>query len=93
MEELIEELRKKYTGEWLAIHETEYENWNPQEGLLPVHNPDKEVFHREIRVSRFRSVCYTYGGAMIPSGYEVLLPSCRSLSPWSLRCECTEQRE
>jgi len=73
MEERIEELRRKYTGEWLAIQVTEHENWKPKKGILLVHNPDEEAFHREIRESRFRSLYYTYGGPMIPSGYEVLL--------------------
>lgn len=73
MEELIEELRKKYTGEWLAIQVTEYENWRPKKGILLVHGSDKEAFHQEIRKCRFKSVYYTYGGPMIPPGYEVLL--------------------
>jgi len=73
MEELIEQLRKRYAGEWLGIRVTEYENWRPRKGVLLVHSTDKEAFHREIRERQLTRLCYTYGGPMIPPGYEVLL--------------------
>ena len=65
----IEEFKKKYKGEWLAIEVTREEKGRSVEGKLVLHTPDREKLWKEIPQSRERMIYVTYAGPPLEEGY------------------------
>lgn len=66
----IEELKKKYKGEWLAIEITKEDGSGPCEGSLIIHSSDHDKVWDTI-VKNKRRIYVTYAGPPIEKGYAV----------------------
>lgn len=66
----IEELKRKYGGEWLAIEITKGACSGPREGSLIIHSPDHDKVWDKIAKDK-RSIYVTYAGPPIEKGYAV----------------------
>ncbi len=67
--EKIEELKKKYKGEWLAIEVTKEKDGEPVQGKLILHAKDREEIWRKIRLSKEKEIYVTFAGPPLEKGY------------------------
>jgi hypothetical protein len=65
----IDELRKRYKGQWLAIDVTKEKGGRAIEGRLVLHTTDREKLWRSVPVSRKRKLYVTYAGPILDRGY------------------------
>ncbi len=65
----IDELRKRYKGQWLAIDVTKEKGGRAVEGRLVLHTTDREKLWRRVPVSRKRRLYVTYAGPILDQGY------------------------
>ncbi len=66
----IEELRRQYKGEWLAIEVTREDASGPSEGRLIFHSTSREDVWSKIKGDR-RKIYVTFAGPLIEEGYAV----------------------
>ena len=69
--EIIEQMKKRYQGEWLAIEITKYEEFEPVEGNLLHHSKERAGLWRKVKLDRERPVYITYAGPFVEEGYAV----------------------
>lgn len=71
--EAIEELKQKYSGEWVAVRVTERNNVWPEKGVLLAHNRDRRDLHRELREQKVRDAYIFFAGPIPKPGYSLQL--------------------
>lgn len=68
----IEELKKKYKGEWLAIEVTKEEDGRSVEGRLILHEKDRDELWEKLSLKKLKKdieVYVTYAGPPLKKGY------------------------
>ena len=65
----IEELKKKYKGEWLAIEVSRVKNGEPIQGKLILHSKNREEIWKKIRLSRKKEIYVAFAGPPLEKGY------------------------
>ena len=67
----IEELKKKYKGEWLAIKITNEKEGLPIEGEIMDHDKDRKQLHEKTR--EIDDLMILYAGKIVKEGYAYVL--------------------
>ncbi len=68
---LVTELKQKYKGKWLAIEVSRYEDHEPVEGKLLLHDRDRQKLWQKLKLSPSKRIYVTYAGPLIEEGYAV----------------------
>lgn len=66
----IEQLKKQYEGEWLAIVVQGENDPGPSEGVLVYHSPDRDEVWRKIAEDK-RRIYVAYAGPLVEEGHGV----------------------
>jgi hypothetical protein len=61
----IEELKKKYKGEWLAVEIIGEENGQPVDAKLILHTTNKDKLRNEVPLQMDKTIYITYAGSSI----------------------------
>ena len=69
----LEQMKRKYAGQWLAFLVTEETQTGELFGQLLAHNPDRRELHRELRRRKVKRAYITFAGPVIKPGYAVIL--------------------
>lgn len=65
----IEDLKKKYKGEWLAIEVIKERKGEPAEGKLILHEKDRENLWKKVPQWKDKLIYITYAGPPLKKGY------------------------
>ncbi|MFQ5864235.1 MAG: hypothetical protein ACE5IW_03295 [bacterium] len=65
----IEQLKKKYEGQWLAIEVTKEKNGEATEGELILHTANREELWKKVPPSKDKIIYITYAGPPLEEGY------------------------
>jgi hypothetical protein len=65
----IENLKKKYKGQWLAIEVTKEKNGCVIEGKLILHTRNREKLWKKVPVRKDKLIYVTYAGPPLAKGY------------------------
>ena len=69
----LEQVKRKYAGQWLAFLVTEETGTWELLGQLLAHNPDSRELHRGLRKRKVERAYITFAGPSIKPGYTVIL--------------------
>jgi len=69
MPERITELVRKHPGEWLAVRVTKEENFEPVEGELLFHTPQREELYKNLTLKKGERVAVFFAGPPLKEGY------------------------
>jgi deoxyribodipyrimidine photolyase-like uncharacterized protein len=73
MKKKIDELKKKYQNEWLAIEVIKEDEYGrASEGELIAHNSDRRELHEELRQKGLKGAYITFAGPIVKPGYAVM---------------------
>ena len=65
----VDELKKRYKDQWLAIEVTKVEDGEAVEGKLVLHSKDRDEVWKRIRLSRKKEIFVTFAGPPLEKGY------------------------
>jgi hypothetical protein len=73
MKETLEQVKRKYSGEWIAflVHK-EKEEIEKIEGEVIEHNLDRRELHKRLRERGVKNAYITFAGPLIKPGYSVM---------------------
>ena len=68
----VEQLKKKYPNEWLALKVEKEEQDGSIYAKLIFHHSDRRFLHEVLRRKKVKGAYITYAGPLVKSGYAIM---------------------